>query len=124
VSSGSGLIWPFIAPLSRGFGGGHAGIDIDGYCCPNAAIVAAHGGVVTFAGGGGNGYGLYVDIRRSDGLLTRYAHLSRISVSQGQSVSGGQQIGIIGATGNATGIHLHFEVRVGGSPVDPLGYLP
>jgi murein DD-endopeptidase MepM/ murein hydrolase activator NlpD len=125
ASSGSGLIWPFSAPLSRGFGGGHMGIDIDGYCCPNAAIVAAHGGTVSFAGGSSCcGYGLYVDVRRSDGLVTRYAHLSSIHVSIGQSVSQGQTLGIIGRTGNATGIHLHFEVRVGGSPVDPLGYLP
>ena len=56
--------------------------------------------------------------------MTRYAHLSTVNVSQGQQVSQGQAIGIIGATGNAQGIHLHFEVRVGGGPVNPLGYLP
>jgi murein DD-endopeptidase MepM/ murein hydrolase activator NlpD len=125
VSSGSGLIWPFRASISRGIGGGHAGLDIAGFCCPNANIVAAHGGTVTFAGGSSCcGYGLYVDVRRSDGLLTRYAHLSRLHVSMGQSVGQGQSLGIIGETGNARGIHLHFEVRVNGSPVDPLRYLP
>ncbi len=125
ASSGSGLIWPFSGPLSRGFGNGHAGIDIDGYGREGAGIVAAHSGTIIFAGGAACcGYGLYVDIQRSDGLVTRYAHLSRISVSIGQSVGQGQTIGIIGSTGNSTGTHLHFEVRVGGSAVNPLGYLP
>jgi len=119
------MIWPYSCFLSQGYGSGHAGIDIDGVCNPSARIVAATSGTVIFAGGDSCcGYGLYVDIRSGDGIVTRYAHLASISVSMGQQVSQGQTIGVIGATGNATGIHLHFEVRVGGAPVNPLNYLP
>ena len=65
-----------------------------------------------------------MDIRSPDGIVTRYAHLSSVHVSIGQQVSQGQTLGIIGATGNAQGVHLHFEVRINGSPVNPLSYLP
>jgi len=125
--SSSGLIWPFSGNISSYFGDGrnHAGIDIDGYGREGAGVVAAHSGTVVFAGGDSCcGYGLYVDVRASDGLVTRYAHLARISVSLGQSVSQGQTVGIIGSTGNAQGTHLHFEVRIGGVPRNPLNYLP
>lgn len=125
VVSGAGMIWPYSCQLSRGFGGGHAGIDIDGVCNPSASIAAATSGtVISAVTSTFSGYGMYVDIRSPNGTVTRYAHLSSVHVSQGQQVSQGQTIGIIGRTGNSTGIHLHFEVRVGGGPVNPLGYLP
>lgn len=124
-SSSSGLIWPYSCSISRGFGGGHAGIDIDGVCNPSATIVAAHSGTVVFAGGAACcGYGLYVDVQSSNGTMTRYAHLSSIHVSIGQSVSQGQGLGIIGCTGRCTGTHLHFEVYLGGGLVNPLSVLP
>ena len=69
------------------------------------------------------GYGNYTCIQHSGNLSTCYGHQSRIGVSVGQSVSQGQVIGAVGNTGNSTGPHLHFEVRVGGSPVNPVGYL-
>lgn len=70
------------------------------------------------------GYGHYIIIRHADGSETLYAHLSAIYVSLGQTVAQGEPVGAIGCTGWCTGPHLHFEVRIGGVPVDPLLYLP
>lgn len=81
-------------------------------------IVAAGGGTVTFAGPRG-GYGNVVILDHGDGTETRYAHQQRLDVTVGQQVTGGQQIGTVGSTGNSTGPHLHFEVRRNGQPVDP-----
>ena len=98
----------------------HAGIDID---APHGAPVrAAADGTVVIAGYQ-TGYGNTVVIDHGGGLATLSAHLSVISVSAGQTVSGGQLVGAVGNTGNSTGPHLHFEVRINGSPVDPMGYL-
>ena len=69
------------------------------------------------------GYGNYTCVSHGGSISTCYAHQSRFGTSQGASVRQGQVIGYVGSTGNSTGNHLHFEVRVGGSPVDPLGYL-
>ena len=80
-------------------------------------------GVVSFAGYNTGGYGNLVVISHRLGFESWYAHQSRIAVSVGQSVSGGQTIGYVGATGHATGPHLHFEVRHFGTPVDPTPYL-
>jgi murein DD-endopeptidase MepM/ murein hydrolase activator NlpD len=80
---------------------------------------------VVFAGGNACcSYGLYVVVVSPGGIETLYAHLSSISVSQGQSVSQGEQLGIIGDTGYSTGVHLHFEVIDNGVRVNPLSYLP
>lgn len=122
-----GVIWPYACSLSRGIGGGHAGIDIQGKCNSSAAIAAATNGTVYRAGGDACcGYGLFVDIMSPEGILTRYAHLSSIFVSVGQPVSQGQSLGIIGDTGNSRGTHLHFEVWTnwGSTLVNPLNYLP
>ncbi len=70
------------------------------------------------------GYGNLVLITHDGGVVTAYAHQSEILVNAGSAVDGGDQIGRVGSTGNSTGPHLHFEVRVGGSPRDPRGYLP
>jgi len=98
----------------------HAGID---FSAPmGAPIRAAGSGVVTSAGWNG-GYGNAVIIDHGNGLATLYAHQSRMAVSAGARVSTGDVIGYVGSTGASTGPHLHFEVRAGGTPVDPAPYL-
>ncbi|MBO5555767.1 MAG: M23 family metallopeptidase, partial [Oscillospiraceae bacterium] len=105
-----------------GASAGHAGIDIDGFGNDGAAVVAAAGGTVVTATTGGGGYGTYVLIDHGNGYQTVYAHLSGLAVSSGDSVGTGQTIGYLGATGRATGTHCHFEIRQGGTPIDPEQY--
>ncbi|HEY6607212.1 MAG TPA: peptidoglycan DD-metalloendopeptidase family protein [Gaiellaceae bacterium] len=122
--SSHGLIWPVSGPVTSPFGYRwgrlHAGIDIGvGYGTP---IHAAASGTVVLAGWTG-GYGNYTCIDHGGGLATCYAHQSSYAVSAGAHVSQGQVIGYVGSTGHSFGAHLHFEVRINGTPVDPLGYL-
>jgi murein DD-endopeptidase MepM/ murein hydrolase activator NlpD len=122
--SSSGLIWPVSGPVTSPFGYRwgrlHAGIDIGvPYGTP---IHAAASGTVVLAGWNG-GYGNYTCIDHGGGLATCYAHQSSFAVSTGTQVSQGQVIGYVGNTGHSFGAHLHFEVRINGNPVDPLGYL-
>ena len=102
----------------------HAGIDISGSGINGHAIVAAGAGKVIAAGPRG-GYGNVVMIDHGDGVVTVYGHQQNggIRVSVGQHVSKGQRIGTVGSTGLSTGPHLHFEVRVNGTPVSPMRYL-
>lgn len=123
--SGSGTLrWPAGGGINSGYGprggGFHTGIDIG--ASYGAGVGAAAGGRVVSAGWQGN-YGKCVLIDHGNGLATRYAHLSQIYVSSGQSVGSGQIIGLVGQTGRATGPHLHFEVIVNGSARNPLNYL-
>ncbi len=98
----------------------HTGVDlIDGYDAPVRATAA---GIVVSAGFDG-GYGNMVEVDHGNGLSTRYAHLSSIDVVPGQIVGLGTVVGHVGATGRATGPHLHYEVRVDGEPVDPLRFM-
>ena len=85
-------------------------------------IVATMDGTVAAAGWHG-GYGLLVSLDNVEGLETRYGHLSRLAVSEGQQVHKGDVIGYVGSTGNSTGPHLHYEIRVGGQAIDPARYL-
>ena len=108
--------------VSRGFRAGHAGIDL---MAPHGSpIRAAAAGSVIYAGWY-YAYGNIVDIRHSDGVVTRYAHMSAFGpgISPGAGVNAGDEIGKVGATGRATGAHIHFEVRLGGRAVDPRPYL-
>lgn len=116
--------------LSSGFGGrkapkrgastNHKGIDL---ATPTGtAVMASCGGVVTKAGWG-SGYGYVVYIQHPDGRETRYGHLSKVLVSAGQTVKQGQKIALSGNTGNSTGPHLHFEIRINGVAVNPLNYM-
>jgi murein DD-endopeptidase MepM/ murein hydrolase activator NlpD len=122
--SSSGFIWPasgaVTSPFGWRWGRMHEGIDIGAsYGSP---IRAAASGTVIYCGWE-SGYGNLVAIDHGGGIATAYGHQSSIAVSCGQQVSQGQVIGYVGSTGHSTGPHLHFEVRVNGNPVDPMGYL-
>lgn len=98
----------------------HAGIDLAGaYGTP---IYATADGVVTHAGWE-NGYGNMVEITHPYGIKTRFGHLSAVKVSVGEKVSRGDRIGDMGSTGRSTGTHLHYEVRIGGEPVNPISFI-
>ena len=124
--SRSGFMWPASGPISSPFGSSHPlGIDIDLFAAPNAPNLAAAAGTVTFAGGNPCcSYGYYVVIDHGNGYQSLYAHFSKLSVSVGQKVSQGQVLGLAGRTGYATGNHLHFELRLNGTIVNPMSYLP
>jgi murein DD-endopeptidase MepM/ murein hydrolase activator NlpD len=119
------LGWPLLARVGDGFGPRdgrfHAGVDL--LAPAGTEVTAAAPGVVTWAGPRPGGWGLLVVVRHPGGVRTLYAHLESIAVRVGQEVSGGAVLGRVGATGDATGPHLHFEVRVHGAAVDPLGAL-
>ncbi len=122
---GNGVLgWPVSGPVVSGFGmrGGrmHEGIDI--ICSTGTPVVASGAGTVIWAGWRG-GYGNLVVVDHGGGLSTAYAHNSAFASSVGQSVARGQVIAYAGTTGDSSGPHVHFEVRVNGTAVDPLGYL-
>ena len=128
----TGFIWPL--PLSakqgfsRGYSSGHSGIDIHTYGVRNAvpALSIAPGKIVRADRGNGwnGGWGNLVVVDHGGGYLSYYAHLDTVSVSVGQQVVQGQQVGLIGSTGDSTGAHLHLTLYVGGNRVDPLLYIP
>lgn len=144
-SSGGGggsLSWPVPGFYTTSSGYGyrwgslHAGIDIAGGGIAGATVTAANSGTVILVKTGcphnygkdsscgcNGGYGNYVVIDHGNGLSTAYCHMQSVYVSVGQSVSAGEAVGAVGSTGWSTGFHLHFEVRVNGSTVDPVGYL-
>jgi murein DD-endopeptidase MepM/ murein hydrolase activator NlpD len=116
---------PVNAPITSPFGmrGGrmHTGVD---FGAPYGTPIGAGGvGTVSSAGWNSGGYGYLVIIQHRLGFSSWYAHMSRVTAYVGEHVSGGTTIGYVGATGHATGPHLHFEVRIDGVPVDPMPYL-
>ena len=124
--STSGYVWPVIGTISSYFGelrgvSRHSGLDI---AAPNGKdIKAARAGRVESSGWMG-GYGFAVIIDHGDGLKTLYAHASKLLVKAGDRVIQGQVIAKVGSTGNSTGPHVHFEVRINSKFMDPLKYLP
>ena len=130
MASGS-FAWPTNGRLTSTFGGrrspggigstNHKGIDIAG--SRGRAINAADGGTVSYAGWM-SGYGYLVIIDHGNGFQSYYGHNSKLLVSPGTKVYKGQQIAKMGSTGNSTGNHCHFEIRLYGTPVNPLKYLP
>lgn len=123
--SGGGGTGQFVRPaacgyVSNGYSPWHAAVDIAG---PGCQIFAADAGVVTMARWYGNG-GLQIMINHGNGFVTLYAHNASIYVREGQSVTKGQPIGFMGATGHATGIHLHFGIQLNGIWVNPYAYVP
>ncbi len=129
--SALGFQWPIQARVTSEYGYRihpiyrsrrlHAGMDLG--AGRGTPIAAASDGVVIFAGTQG-GYGRTVIVDHGGGVTTLYAHMSEIGSSNGQTVGRGDIVGLVGATGTATGNHLHFEVRVNGGPVNPRNYLP
>ncbi len=106
----------------------HTGVDITGSGVHGAKVVAANTGTVVFTktcpyNGYAYGYGTYIIVDHGGGISTLYAHLSNITVQKGDIVAMGEQIGNVGNTGWSTGAHLHFEVRVDGSAVNPISYI-
>ncbi len=141
-SSTGRFAWPCpgFYTLTSGFGPRwgthHSGIDIAGGGISGAAAVSSLSGTVIHVSSGcthnygkssscgcGGGYGNYVIVQHSNGFATVYAHLSSVAVSKGQSVYQGQTVGYVGSTGFSTGPHLHYEVRLNGTRVDPEAYL-
>ena len=122
--SSAGLIWPVNGPVTSPFGWRwgrmHQGIDIG--AGTGTPIRAAATGTVIYCGWE-SGYGNLTVLDNGGNLATAYGHQSSIAVACGQQVNQGDVIGYVGCTGHCTGPHLHFEVRINGSPVDPLGYL-
>ncbi|MGH2776100.1 MAG: murein hydrolase activator EnvC family protein [Actinomycetota bacterium] len=128
--TGGQFVWPANGPMTSPYGYRthpifgdsrlHSGIDIG--AAYGSGVFAASGGQVVFAGTM-SGYGNAIVVDHGGGVGTTYNHLSGFSVSVGSTVSRGQTIGSVGCTGYCTGPHLHFEVRIGGSPVDPMPYL-
>src|SRR6478735_2006490 len=122
--SSAGFIWPASGPVTSPFGFRwgrmHEGIDIG--ATYGSAIHAAASGTIIYCGWE-SGYGNLTVIDHGGNLATAYGHQSSIVVGCGQQVAQGDVIGYVGSTGHSTGPHLHFEVRVDGNPVDPLGYL-
>jgi murein DD-endopeptidase MepM/ murein hydrolase activator NlpD len=120
------LAWPLEGPIGDAFGPRgnrfHAGLDL---IAPRGTPVqAAASGRVVSAGFAAGGWGKLVVVLHTDGVRTLYAHLSKIEVRRGMLVDTGTQLGLVGATGDATGPHLHFEVRLRGAAVDPTSALP
>lgn len=124
VPSASGFIWPvngtFVSGFGMRWGRMHQGVDIT---APHGTpVVAVAAGTVLEAGWHG-GFGNLVVVDHGGGLTTYYAHNSAFAVSAGQAVTQGQVIAFVGSTGNSSGPHVHLEVHVNGTPVDPMGYL-
>ena len=127
VSLGVSLIKPITGTISSRFGasssirsGAHTGLDIAS--SSGSPIKAAASGTVTFAGWKGS-YGNLLVITHSNGVQTYYGHCSKLYVSSGQTVSQGQTVAAVGSTGNSTGPHLHFEIRVNGVAYNPQNYV-
>ena len=131
AAGSSGFVWPTAGAVSSGYGNRlhpilgvyrlHQGVDLG--TVRGQPVHAARAGVVITAGPWG-GYGNAVVIEHGDGLSSLYAHLSEVSVRPGNFVSALDRIGSLGSSGLSTGPHLHFEIRLNGTAVDPLGYMP
>jgi murein DD-endopeptidase MepM/ murein hydrolase activator NlpD len=111
-----------LEPPYAGYPHFHTGIDlVEPFGSP---VLAADDGVIALVGSSTTGYGNYVVIAHSGGLDTLYGHLASALVKVGQTVTQGQPIGLEGSTGNSTGAHVHFELRINQQPINPAPYLP
>jgi murein DD-endopeptidase MepM/ murein hydrolase activator NlpD len=122
ISQGFGPSTLTFEPPYAGFAHFHTGLDLAGAL--GTPVLAAADGVVVAATDGSTGYGNHVILAHGNDVLSLYGHLEMFGVTVGQTVKQGQLIGLLGSTGNSTGPHLHFEVRVQNQPVDPAPFLP
>jgi murein DD-endopeptidase MepM/ murein hydrolase activator NlpD len=121
VNATGSFIWPASGMITQGYSFYHKAIDIANNTSPS--ILAADSGVVITSGWTSSGYGNHVIIDHGNGSKTLYAHMSVLTVGEGQSVNRGDVIGVMGSTGRSTGIHLHFEIRQDDVLLNPLSYL-
>jgi len=120
---GTGLfVWPASGSITQGYWTGHQALDIAAN--PGTKILATDSGHVIFAGWDDTGYGYTVVIDHGNGFQTLYAHLQEFYVTAGDDVAKGEEIAIMGNSGNSTGPHLHFEIRQGTVQRNPSGFLP
>lgn len=124
AATSSGWLWPVrgsvVSPYGQRWGRLHAGVDIAAPA--GTPVVASASGTVTYSGSM-SGYGNIVVVQHANGIATAYAHNTENLVGVGQAVAQGETIATVGCTGSCFGDHVHFEVRVDGSPVDPMGYI-
>jgi LysM repeat protein len=118
----SPFAWPLVGRITQGFTNAHRAIDIGAPY--GSSVYAGRAGRVIRSGWARSGYGYTVILDHGDGLVSLYSHMKGSWVAAGDWVERGQLIGAVGSTGKSSGPHMHFEVRVGGAQVDPLGYLP
>lgn len=121
VKGSSNFIWPTSGTITQYPVWYHMALDIANNAAP--PILASDTGTVIYSGCQRYGYGCNIIIDHANGYQSLYAHLSSLEVSAGQAVSKGQRIGVMGSTGRSTGTHLHFEIRSGGSLLNPLNFL-
>lgn len=121
VTAFGDFVWPASGNISQGFAFYHKGIDVASKLGPD--ILAADAGSVIVATCTGGGYGCHVIVDHDNGFTTLYAHLSKIYVTQGQTIGRGGGLGRMGSTGRSTGTHLHFEIRKNGVQINPLSLL-
>jgi len=120
TSKSGRMVWPASGRITQYFGWRHTGLDV---AAPTGTpIYAAESGIIKYTGWG-RGYGNEIVISHGNGVETRYAHLSKFLIEQGNTVTKGEIIGLVGSTGWSTGPHVHFEVMINGSRVNPLNYL-
>ncbi len=119
---GYAFAWPISGPVSQGYHGGHLAIDLSGPY--GSSVYASRGGTIISTGWAETGYGYLVVLQHADGFVTYYSHLKGHWVEAGQWVNQGDLIGAVGSTGNSTGPHVHFEIRLNGVRQNPLAYLP
>lgn len=121
VKGSSNFIWPTSGIITQYPVWYHMAVDIANNAAP--PVLASDTGTVIFAGCLQYGYGCHIIVDHGNGYQSLYAHLSVIGVSPGQVVNKGVQIGVMGSSGRSTGTHLHFEIRSGGTPLNPLNFL-
>ena len=122
ATAGYAFAWPISGPVSQGYGGGHQAVDLAGPY--GASVFASRGGTILSTGWAETGYGYLIILQHAGGYITYYSHLKGHWVEAGQWVNQGDLIGAIGSTGNSTGPHVHFEIRLNGVRQNPLAYLP